>query len=127
MSKLICCRLSSRFSRLVEVHKNFGGTYRLHLQDRRGNKASNQRHTNSSTCCLVAVLSSDFLTLKKDATCSSETSLNHTVLLVVASQRIVILNIRFQNFTDLCLNSVLNPLSNNQMVSCGPVCGMPCT
>jgi hypothetical protein len=112
--------------RLV-VHKNFGGTYCLHLQDRRGSHANNHRYTNSSSCCLVAVWSSDSLTLKKNAIRSSETLLNYTVLLVFASQRVVILNIRFQNFTDRCLNSVLNPVSNNQIVSSGPVCGMPCT
>jgi hypothetical protein len=43
-------------SNQVEVHRRFGGTYRLHLQSRRVIHESNQQETNSKRCWLAYCL-----------------------------------------------------------------------
>jgi hypothetical protein len=56
----------------LSVNRRFGGTYRLHLQDRKSKLSKNACHLLS--CWYLAQLI--FLTLKMEAMCSSETSVD---------------------------------------------------
>jgi hypothetical protein len=62
----------------LKVNRRFGGTYGLHIQGPKLSQARNQREAGSKQSYCLAYSS----TLKMEATCSSETSIDfHIVLL----------------------------------------------
>jgi hypothetical protein len=61
---------------LLSMKRRFGGTYRLHLQGRRHNFSKNQEASRWQEFCLLVLGKIIFSTLKMEAICSSETSLD---------------------------------------------------
>jgi hypothetical protein len=59
----------------LKVNRRFGGTYRLHLQGRKISQARNPRENRWQGFILVSCLA-HFYTLKMEAICCSETSVD---------------------------------------------------
>jgi hypothetical protein len=70
----------------LSVYRRFGGTYRLHLQGQKISSARNQPESRWQACFHARFSLNSFFTLKMEAICSSETSVDNELHGVISQK-----------------------------------------